>query len=311
MQQHTGQHIISQTFVALYGAETRSFRMMAESSEIDVALDDPTDERIAQAVELANRIVWEDRAVHIRNVTKEEALRLPLRKDSAREGELRLIEIENYDLSPCGGTHAARTGEVGIICVRSWERAKGLVRIEFLAGNRVLKDYAIANRTARSVAALFSCARDEAAAAASRMMEENKALLRRLRALEEIASRVEAEELLRQSEEQPDGTRLIKQIFDGRSADALRQIALAAVQSPKTIALLGSRESDSARLIFARSSDASGDMSQLMREACALLEGRGGGRSDLAQGGGHNLGKLSEAIENAARAVAGEQKSQP
>lgn len=300
IQQHTGQHILSQAFIRLFEAETRSFRMMTEASEIDVALEDPTDERIQRAVELANQIIWEDRRVHIREVTKEEAAQLPLRKDSARAGELRLIEIEDYDLSPCGGTHGARTGEVGIICVRSWERAKGLTRIEFLAGGRALKDYRRANGTARGVAALFSVGRDEAAEAAARLLEDNKNLQRRLRSLEEIASRVEAEELIRDAEEQSDGTRIIKHIFDGRTADALRQIALAVVQNPKTIALLGSTDANDARLVFARSADASGDMSSLIREACTLLEGRGGGRPDMAQGGGQKAEKLKEALEVAA-----------
>jgi alanyl-tRNA synthetase len=301
IQQHTGQHILSQAFIRLFQAETRSFRMMAEVSEIDVALDDPTDERIEKAVELANRIIWEDRAVHIREVTKEEAAQLPLRKDSARAGELRLIEIEDYDLSPCGGTHAARTGEVGIICVRSWERAKGLTRIEFLAGGRVLIDYTRANKAARKTAALFSVGRDEAAEAAARLFEENKSLQRRLRSLEEIASRVEAGELLQQAQQREDGVRIIKHIFDGRSPDALRQIALAVVQHPKIIALIASTDADGARLVFARSSDAPGDMNELMREACRLLDGRGGGRPEMAQGGGHNLEKLADSIEMAAR----------
>ncbi|HEY0324055.1 MAG TPA: DHHA1 domain-containing protein [Pyrinomonadaceae bacterium] len=301
IQQHTGQHILSQAFIRLFQAETRSFRMMADVSEIDVALDDPTDERIEQAVELANSIIWEDRSIQIREVTNEEAAALPLRKDSAREGELRLIEIEDYDLSPCGGTHATRTGEVGIICVRSWERAKGLTRIEFMAGGRVLRDYARVNKAARRTAALFSVGRDEAAEAAARLLEENKSLHRRLRSLEEIASRVEADELLQQAEARSDGTRLVRHIFDGRSQDALRQIALAVVQHPKTVALIASTEQDDARLVFARSQDAPGNMNELMREACALLDGRGGGRPEMAQGGGHNLEKLSEAIELAAR----------
>lgn len=301
IQQHTGQHILSQAFIRLFQAETHSFRMMNETSEIDVALDDPTDERIEQAVELANRIVWEDRAVHVREVTKEEAAALPLRKDSAREGELRLIEIEDYDLSPCGGTHAARTGEVGIICVRSWERAKGLTRMEFLAGGRVLADYARANRAARKTAALFSVGRDETADSAARLLEENKSLQRRLRSLEEIASRVEARELLEQSEALPDGTRIIKQVFEDRSPDALRQLAHALTQEPCTVALLASTDEDGARLVFARSEDAPGNMNELMRQACQLLDGRGGGRPEMAQGGGRNLEKLREALEAAAQ----------
>lgn len=300
IQQHTGQHILSQAFVRLFRAETRSFRMMADVSEIDVALDNPTDARIEHAVEMANEIIWANRPVHIRHATKEEAAQLPLRKDSAREGELRLIEIEDFDLSPCGGTHAAHTGEVGIICVRSWERAKGLVRLEFLAGGRVFRDYNRANQTARSVAALFSIGRDEAAAATARLFEEHKQLHRRLRSLEEVAARVEAEELLRKSEARDDGSVIIKHIFEGLDADALRRIAHAVIANPKTIALLGSRETEGARLIFARAADAPGDMNELMREAATALEGRGGGRPDMAQGGGRNISKLPEVIEAAA-----------
>jgi alanyl-tRNA synthetase len=301
IQQHTGQHILSQAFISLFNAETRGFRMLNHYSEIDVALDNPTEERIDRAVELANRIIWENHAIHIRQVTKEEAASLPLRKDSAREGELRLIEIEGFDLTPCGGTHATRTGEVGLIAVRSFERAKGLTRIEFVAGKRALEDYNRANRTARDVAAMFSVGRDEASAAVARLMEESKQLTRRVRALEEVAARVEAEELLTGATLIGDGVRLCTHIFEDRDAESLKKLALALIAQPQTIALLGSRDRDTARLVFARSEDAPGDMNALMREACQTLDGRGGGRADMAQGGGHKVDKLTEAIEVAAR----------
>src|SRR5215207_1336124 len=195
IQQHTGQHILSQSFVELYGAQTRSFRMTEEMCEIDVDLEDPSDECVERAVRRANEIIWHDRAVRVHLVTPEEAARMPLRKDSAREGELRVVEIEGFDFSPCGGTHAASTGEVGCVVARQWERAKGLVRVTFAAGVRALEDYARANRTARATAALFSVGRDETAEAAARLQEENKQLQRRLRAAEELAARAEAREL--------------------------------------------------------------------------------------------------------------------
>jgi alanyl-tRNA synthetase len=304
IQQHTGQHILSQSFIVLFGAETRSFRMMEQYSEIDLALDDASDERIEQAVDLANRVIWDDLAVHIRQVTAAEAARLPLRKESAREGALRLIEIEGFDLTPCGGTHARRTGEVGLIAVRAWERARGLARIEFVAGGRALDDYRRANATARSVAALFSSGRDEAPAHAARLQEENKQLLRRIRVLEETATRFEAEELLKEVQPGADGIRVVAVIFDGREADSLRHLAQALIAHAHTIVLLGSSSDEAARLVFARSADAPGDMNALMREACAKLDGRGGGKPDMAQGGGHNIERLAEAIETAARSLA-------
>lgn len=294
MQQHTGQHILSQALITLYNAPTRSFRVLEASCEIDVDLSNPTTEVIERAVELANNVIWEDRVITIRNVTSAEAAELPLRKDPAREGELRLIEIEGFDLTPCGGTHAYRTGEVGMIAVRAWERAKGLTRIEFVAGTRALADYRRANKSAREVAALFSTGRDDAPHVAAQMIEEHKELNRRIRGLEEIAAEAEAEKLLASSQ-----NGVVLHIFNDRDAESLKKLAHALIAKPQTIALLASRDQDTARLVFARSADATGDMSLLMHEACTMLDGRGGGRPDMAQGGGKNLEKLDVALTHA------------
>jgi alanyl-tRNA synthetase len=299
MQQHTGQHILSQAFVTLFNAPTKSFRVMDQSCEIDIDLPNATSEIIERAVELANNVIWEDRAITIRNVSSDEAAELPLRKESARQGELRLIEIEGFDLTPCGGTHAYRTGEVGIIAVRSWERARGLTRIEFVAGIRALSDYRKANQTARNVAALFSAARDDASHLAAQMVEENKELHRRVRMLEETAATAEADKLFAETKPESNGCRIIAQRFDGRDAESLKKLAHALITKPNAIALLGSRDGTTARLVFGRSEDAEGDMSVLMREACAMLDGRGGGRPDMAQGGGKNVDQLDNAIEQA------------
>jgi alanyl-tRNA synthetase len=239
----------------------------------------------------------------VRLVTPEEAAELPLRKDSAREGELRIIVIEDFDLSPCGGTHAERTGEVGLIAARHWERAKGLVRIEFVAGRRAMADYRRANRTARRVAALFSAARDEAPTLVARLLEENKQLLRRIRTFEEASARFEGAELVRATVPRADGLRIIARIFDGRDAEMLKHLALAVIAHPQTVALFGARDGETARLVFARSADAIGDMNALLRQSCSMLDGRGGGRPDMAQGGGRHVEKLDEAIEAAVRAL--------
>jgi len=294
MQQHTGQHILSQALITLFNAPTRSFRVLEASCQIDVELSNPTTEVIERAVELANNVIWEDRAITIRNVTSGEAAELPLRKEPARDGDLRLIEIEGFDLTPCGGTHAYRTGEVGMIAVRSWERAKGLTRIEFVAGVRALADYRKANKSAREVAALFSTGRDDAPQLAAQMVEEHKELNRRIRALEELAAEAEAQRLLATG-----SNGVVTHTFDGRDAESLKKLAQALVAHPRTIALLASRDKDTARLVFARSVDAVGDMNALMREACAMLDGRGGGKPEMAQGGGKKVDKLADALSHA------------
>ena len=308
LQQHTGQHIFSAAFVKLFAAPTRSFRMLEQDCEIDVDLDNPTTERIERAVDLANQIVWESRPITVKHATSEEAASLPLRKEPAREGELRLIEIDDFDLTPCGGTHAKSTGEVGVIAARSWERAKGLTRIQFMAGIRVLSDYRKANRTAMDVAGLFSAGREDSPALIAKLIEENQKLSRRVRELDEIGCRVEAEELLKHGVSSSivkegsldDAARLVvAKVFNERDADSLKHLALALIAHPNVVALLGSRDREAARLVFARSPEAAGDMNALMRKACEVIDGRGGGKPDMAQGGGRNVEKILEAIDAA------------
>jgi alanyl-tRNA synthetase len=178
-----------------------------------------------------------------------------------------------------------------MIAVRSWERAKGLTRIEFVAGTRALADYRKANKTAREIATMFSAGRDDAPQLAAQMVEENKELHRRIRLLEEEAAGVEAERLLLTAQ---DG--VVTQVFNGRDIESLKKLAHALMAKPGTVALLGSRDKETARLVFARSADARGDMSVLMREACAMLDGRGGGRPEMAQGGGKRLEQLEETM---------------
>ncbi|MFN2532977.1 MAG: DHHA1 domain-containing protein [Pyrinomonadaceae bacterium] len=299
IQQHTGQHILSQAFVTLFNAPTKSFRVLEQSCEIDVDLSHTSADVIERAIELANNVIWENRDITIRQVTSEEAASLPLRKDPAREGELRLIEVEGFDLTPCGGTHAYRTGEVGMIAVRSWERAKGLTRIEFVAGIRALADYRKANKSARETAALFSTGRDAAPQLAAHLLEEHKELQRRVRQLEELAAGVEAQQLFETAKETAAGLRVINQTFTGRNAESLKNLAHALITNSGVVVLFGSVEDNAARLVFARSADAPGDMNVLMREACAVIDGRGGGKADMAQGGGTEPSRLKECLEAA------------
>ncbi len=177
LQQHTGQHILSQAFFQLFGAETRGFRIFEQVAEIDLTLDGSPDElatAIGQAEELANAVVFEDRAVRLHTVTPAEAAQLPLRKENFNTDCVRVIEIADFDWSPCGGTHARRTGEVGLIAVRGWERAKRMTRVQFVCGGRALRDYRAANQTATSVARRLSVGRDEALEAVAQLLEEHK-----------------------------------------------------------------------------------------------------------------------------------------
>jgi alanyl-tRNA synthetase len=126
MQQHTGQHVLSAAFDRLFAVRTESFHMGQLSSTIDLAREVSAAE-VAKAEDDANRIVWEDRAVAIRFATAEEAAAMGMRKESARTGTLRLIDVQDYDLSACGGTHVERTGAIGLIAIGSVGKVQGRI----------------------------------------------------------------------------------------------------------------------------------------------------------------------------------------
>lgn len=296
MQQHSGQHILSQAFVQACGAETRSFHLGARTSTIDIELQSPASDLLQAAEDIANAVVFEDRPMRVHLVNAEEAARLPLRKESAVQGDIRVIEIENFDWSPCGGTHARRTGQIGNIAIRSYERVRRLTRVEFVCGLRALAEYRLANASAFAVARLFSCDRDSSPELAARAVQENKDLKKQVRDLRELAMSAEASELLAAAPPRG-GFKIVKGIFKLRDIEEVRILAWKIVQREPSIALLATSDAKTARLVFARSSSLTHDMGRLLSEACAALGGRGGGKPDLAQGGGPDVTKVEEVIQ--------------
>ena len=244
LQQHSGQHLLSQAFVQICGAETRSFHLGSQISTIDIELQAPTEELMRAAEDLANAIVFEDRPMRVHLVNEEEAARLPLRKESAVRGDIRVIEVEDFDWSPCGGTHARRTGQIGLIAIRSYERAKKMTRVEFVCGVRALADYRLANNTAVAVARLFSSERDSSPALVAQAIQENKALHRRVRELLELAMSAEASDLLAAAPSQGD-FKIVQAVFDGRDLDEVRMLASKIVQREQSVALLATRNAGS------------------------------------------------------------------
>lgn len=296
-QQHTGQHILSQAFFQLFGAETRGFRLNPQSSEIDITLDLQTTDVtncLQEAEAMANSIVFANRAILTHIMTPDEASTFPLRKETFVDQCVRVIEITDFDWSACGGTHAKQTGEVGIIAIKRWERAKQMIRVEFLCGMRAVRDYRRANNVAESVANQFSVGRDAALDSVTRLLEENKNLNQRLRLMSVTMVKLEAQELLNDIASVP---RIINRIYDDRSIDEIKLLGHELVKGDSVIALLAVRENGMARLVFARSVNIKTEMGALMQEACLLLEGKGGGTSDFAQGGASDLTQLDAVLK--------------
>jgi alanyl-tRNA synthetase len=282
MQQHTGQHVLSAAFDRCYGVRTMSFHMGAEVSTIDLAREMTTDE-LARAEDAANAIVWEDRPVTMRFVSSEEAAGLPLRKEPVREGTLRLVDVDQWDLSACGGTHVARTGAIGTIAISAWERFKGGQRVQFLCGARALHRFRSTRDWLAAGVRLLSILPDELPAAIERLQSELKDQKRTGAALQSELVKFRAAELAESAEAGTHG-RLVLKVVDA-DANGLKVLASAVTTAPGYVVVLCSASSP-VLVVAARSADVNVSAQQVIANITASFGGRGGGRPELAQAGG-------------------------
>jgi alanyl-tRNA synthetase len=282
MQQHTGQHVLSAVVDHAFRGKTVSFHLGAESCTIDIDRE-LTAAQLADAELSANRVVWDDVPVAIRYATEAEARALPLRKEPARGGTLRLIDIDGVDLSACGGTHVPRTGAIGQIAVVSWERFKGGQRLEFVCGGRALaRQQRMRDIVAASIRQL-SVLPDDLPGAIERLQADSKDLRKALAAAQGDLARYEAVAMADGAE--PIGARrAVLRVIDG-DANRLKALATSMVTRGGLVVVLVSR-SQPALAVAARSEDVSLSCQEIVAALVKQFSGRGGGKPDLAQCGG-------------------------
>ena len=285
MQQHTGQHVLSAAFHRLHDNRTMSFHMSASVSTIDLAREAGPD-LIAEAEREANRIVWDDRPVAIRFASAEEAATLNLRKEPARGGTLRLIDIADFDVSACGGTHVARTGSIGMIAVSGTERFRGGTRVSFVCGTRALRLFAAYRDIVGSSVRSLSVTPEELPVAIERIQSEAKDLRRAVKTMQETLARHEAARFVAEAP-LVNGVRIVVRAIDGWDAVGLKAIAAAAVAREGVVAALFS-SSAPVVAVTASAPDVSVDANAVLAALVRQFGGRGGGKPQFAQGGGLN-----------------------
>ena len=304
MQQHTGQHVLSAVFVDLLQANTVGFHLSDEYATIDVDRAPLSQEQIDEVEQVANRVVFNNYPVEARFVTDEEVARLPLRKPVAHEGPVRIVEVASVDFSACGGTHVLETGEIGLIKVVRTERRAGETRIEFLCGWRALNDYRAKNALLHRVAREYTVSHWQLGELLERMADELKEARRDLRDVRDRLLDAEAAALWHEAGT-VHGVRLVHAHLPGRTADDLKHLAQRLVERPQTVALLGAGEAgEKGSFTFARSAGVDLHMGNLVRHACQVIGGGGGGRPEFAQGGGPEGAQVAEAVGAARRAAA-------
>ena len=268
MQQHTGQHLLSQAFIQICRAATLSFHLGDESATLDVDKAGLGSEAVTAVEELSNRIICEDRRVELHIVAKEELDRYPVRKPPAVEKNIRIVEIKDFDYSPCGGTHCSRTGEIGMIKIRRHENYKGGSRIHFLCGFRALKDYQSKSAILKQIGDALSSGEGDLPQNIQKMQDDLKQLRWEHNRLKKQLSDLEAKALVSEAQRHAD-INVVEKIFEGRDPQELKILGQAVLENlPAAVILFGSRAQGKASLVFLRSENLAPDMGKLMQAAC-------------------------------------------
>ena len=295
MQQHTGQHVLSAAFEKAGGYKTVSFHLGTETSTIDLDSDRVGAKQIEETEELANKIVFENRPVQISFRSVAEANHMDLRKPTFREGDIRVVEVEGFDLSACGGTHVSRTGAIGLISIRKVDTSKGLTRVAFMCGGRALRrarrDFAILSEAAHQ----FSTGLENVPELIAKQAEELRDAGRLRNKLLEDLAELEALELWRSAPER-NGSRVVRRLHAAEDVKRAKMLAHAVAKHAAAIALLGVRGKP-AGLFFAQSPGGKANLAEVLKQTLARFGGKGGGAHDFAQGGGLSEEQLEEALD--------------
>ncbi|WP_298814604.1 alanyl-tRNA editing protein [Chloroflexus sp.] len=294
MQQHCGQHILSAAFITVCNAPTASFHLSERSVTIDLAVAGLDEDQIWAAETWANAAVWQNLPVQARFVTPAELTQIPLRKPPAVSGDVRVVSIGDIDHSACGGTHPARSGEVGAIAVLGWTRQRGMIRVEFACGNRVIAALRARDAAARAAAATLSVSWAELPEAVNRLRAAQQALQRELTQTQRDLDALRAAQWYEQTPP-VNGKRVVTVTLPGVGIERLRAIAGQIAGLPGGIAIVVGGI-DQSQVVVACAEDSGADARAILAAGTAVAGGRGGGTARLAQGGVSQPAALSEAM---------------
>jgi alanyl-tRNA synthetase len=300
MQQHTGQHVLSQAFIQVCGAETVAFHLGTSSSTIDLDRTDLGAGLIAAAEAAANAVVDDALPVTAEFVSEAQLSQIPLRKPPKVTEDVRVVQVAGFDWSACGGTHLMNTAQIGLIKIVGTERRSAELRVSFLCGGRARADYARLQLLAGELASRFSVGQDEVPAAVDRLSNEHRAARKELADLEGQWAESTAAALWAAAESC--GPARIVALIADYPLERTKKVAQLLRARPGAVVLLGVG-GDRPQLIFTCADDVSLDVGALLRDAAAAGGGRGGGRPDWAQGGVPTLDGLGLALSSALEAA--------
>jgi alanyl-tRNA synthetase len=274
MAQHTAQHLLSGALLDRAAAPTASARLGESALTIDVARDRIPEAELAAAETLANDIIDDDLAIRAWFPSADELASLKLRRDPKVAADIRVVAIGDFDLSPCGGTHCARTSQIGAVRITNTERYKGMTRVTFTAGRRGRADLFGRDHVLRGLATQFSCGPAEVPSAIDELRRDADAASAEVTALRGRLAGIVAASFT--------GTGAVVAALPG-DAELLRSVAAKLVAAGRDAILCAPDETGATAVLF-RTPGSTLDCGALWKKLAARLGGRGGGKADRAEG---------------------------
>lgn len=284
MQQHTGQHLLSAAFYKLYNGETIGFHIGEDYVYIDVTLPELTQEDAEKVEIYANRIIYSNFDIKSYFIEKKDISKIPVRKEPSVNSNIRIVEIDNIDFSPCGGTHLRQTGEIGMIKIRKWEKYKGNIRLEFVCGNRALSDYTWKNNAINDISLLLSSKDKDIFNKVKTLLDQKIELEKENRSLKEEMVKYEGKELLRNAFKIKNKS-FISKIFTDKDLKEINAISSFLNNISSSVLIFGSNKNNKGQFLVSVPKDIDINLKNILKDLSNEFEVKGGGSPNTVQGG--------------------------
>ena len=222
-------------------------------------------------------------------------------------GSLRVLSMGgNFSVEMCGGTHANRTGDIGLLKIISEGGvASGVRRIEAITGAAALAYLNEAEESLKEASRLVKGGRDNLIYKLSAIMERNRALEKHLEQLQAKAASYAGDDLYTRVVNVK-GVKVLAARLDGQNSKTLLDLVDKLKNKlGRAVILLGGSHEGKIVLVAGVTKGLTGQLraDDLIKQVAALVGGKGGGRPDMAQGGGVDTGALDSALARALRFV--------
>ncbi|CEK37777.1 alanyl-tRNA editing protein [Paraclostridium sordellii] len=299
MNQHFGQHVLSGCFFKLFNANTVGFHLGREFSTVDIN-GFLTEEQIRKAEEYANEIIKNDIEVEFLTPERKQLKKLGLRRDLPNTNEqIRVVKIGDLDINACCGVHPKSTLSLRMIKIKKYEKCRNATRIEFLAGKRAVDDSLKNDRYLTEICRYLSSTEKEAISGIKSLHNKLEEIMYTNKKLEEKISKYQIKEMIEEADKIGEIS-LIKKIYENENVKYISKMASKLVELDNVVALIALKNDDKSNFVFASSKNISNlNMSELIKDAITLVDGRGGGSQFLAQGGGKDNGNIESLLNYA------------